>query len=125
MARVKRVTRGTSRPHLPKKQRRYKPGTVALWEIRRYQQTSELQVCKAPFSRLVRQIAVSFEQDTRITHSAVGALQEATEAYTTTFLEDRNLVIIYSKRVTVMSKDISLIGQIRGETENIIAKKRN
>ena len=108
----------------PKKPRRYKPGTVALREICRYQQTSELFVRKAPFSCLVRQIAVSFKQDTRITRSAVGALQEATEAYTTTLLEDSNLVTIHSKRVTVMPKDISLIRRIHGESENIVTEKR-
>jgi len=32
---------------------RYKPGTVALREIRRYQKSTELLMAKLPFSRLV------------------------------------------------------------------------
>ena len=33
---------------------RYRPGTVALREIRRYQRTTELLIRKLPFARLVR-----------------------------------------------------------------------
>lgn len=39
-------------PH--KKKRRYRPGTVALREIRQYQRTTDLLLLKLPFSRLVR-----------------------------------------------------------------------
>ena len=60
----------------------------------------------------------------RLTGSAVGALQEASEAYTTTLLEDIDLVTIHYKRVTVMSKDIFLIRRIRGESNNIVTNKQ-
>ena len=40
-----------------KKPMRYRPGTVALREIWRYQSTTELLIRKLPFSRLVREIA--------------------------------------------------------------------
>jgi len=36
-----------------KKKRRYKPGTRALQEIRRYQRSTDLLLRKLPFSRLV------------------------------------------------------------------------
>ena len=39
--------------------RRYRPGTVALREIRRYQKSSELLIRRMPFQRLVREIAHS------------------------------------------------------------------
>ena len=136
MAQIKHLHRGTSpgkppeeKPPLLKKQRRYKPGTIALWEIRHYQQTSELQLRKAPFSHLVREITgdmITPPSIMRYSSRAVGALHEASEAYMTTLLEDSNLVTIHSKRVTVMSKDISLIRQIRGETDDInIQQKGN
>lgn len=35
------------------KKRRYRPGTLALKEIRRYQKTTELLIKHAPFQRLV------------------------------------------------------------------------
>ncbi|KAL3762564.1 hypothetical protein ACHAWU_004806 [Discostella pseudostelligera] len=75
-----------------KKPRRYRPGTVALREIRRYQKTQELLIRRAPFGRL-----------------------EASEAYTTTLFEDSNLVAIHAKRVTCMPKDIQLIKALRRE----------
>lgn len=37
----------------PKQKRRYKPGTLALKEIRKYQKSSDLLLLKAPFQRLV------------------------------------------------------------------------
>ena len=40
-------TGGVKKPH------RYKPGTVALREIRRYQKSTELLIRKLPFQRLV------------------------------------------------------------------------
>lgn len=39
-----------------KKPHRYRPGTVALREIRRYQKSTELLIPKAPFARLVKEI---------------------------------------------------------------------
>ena len=48
-----------------KKPRRYRPGTVALWEIRRYQKSTELLIIrKMPFQRLVREIAQDFKKHT-------------------------------------------------------------
>jgi histone H3 len=40
-----------------KKPHRYRPGTVALREIRKYQKSVDLLICKLPFSRLVREIS--------------------------------------------------------------------
>ena len=60
---------------------RYRPGTVALREIRRYQKSTELLIRKLPFQRLVREIAQEFKTDLRFQGSAVLALQEASEAY--------------------------------------------
>ena len=66
---------GVKKPH------RYRPGTVALREIRRYQKSTELLIRKRPFQRLVREIAQEFKTDLRFQGSAVLALQEAAEAY--------------------------------------------
>ena len=105
-----------------KKPHRYRPGTVALREIRRYQHGTELLIRKAPFSRLVREILDDIQKgidnETRVdrwTSEAIGALQEASEAYTTSLFEDTNLATIASKRVTVMPKDMQLVRRIRGE----------
>ena len=103
------VTGGVKKPH------RYRPGTVALREIRRYQKSTELLIRKLPFQRLVREIAQDFKTDLRFQSGAVMALQEAAEAYLVGLFEDTNLCAIHSKRVTIMPKDIQLARRIRGE----------
>uniref|UniRef100_A0A667W8S1 H3 clustered histone 10 n=1 Tax=Myripristis murdjan TaxID=586833 RepID=A0A667W8S1_9TELE len=81
------------------KTHRYRPGTVALREIRRYQKSTELLIRKLPFQRLVREIAQDFKTDLRFQSSAVMALQEASEAYLVGLFEDTNLCAIHAKRV--------------------------
>ncbi|NWI36271.1 H33 protein, partial [Picathartes gymnocephalus] len=101
---VKRMEPGSSQP-----------GTVALREIRRYQKSTELLIRKLPFQRLVREIAQDFKTDLRFQSAAIGALQEASEAYLVGLFEDTNLCAIHAKRVTIMPKDIQLARRIRGE----------
>ena len=127
------ATGGVKKPH------RYRPGTVALREIRRYQKSTELLIRKLPFQRLVREIAQDFKTDLRFQSAAIGALQvnvfdyfflkktlaslshchslfqEASEAYLVGLFEDTNLCAIHAKRVTIMPKDIQLARRIRGE----------
>ena len=106
---------GTATGHRVVKPHRYRPGTVALREIRRYQKSTELLIRKLPFQRLVREIAQDFKTDLRFQSSAVVALQEASEAYLVGLFEDTNLCAIHAKRVTIMPKDIQLARRIRGE----------
>jgi len=103
------ATGGVKKPH------RYRPGTVALREIRRYQKSTELLIRKLPFQRLVREIAQDFKTDLRFQGSAVLALQESAEAYLVGLFEDTNLAAIHAKRVTIQPKDIQLARRIRGE----------
>jgi histone H3 len=98
-----------------KKTHRFRPGTVALREIRRYQKSTELLVRKLPFQRLVREVAQEFKSDLRFQSSAVLALQEASESYMVGLFEDTNLCAIHAKRVTIMTKDMQLARRIRGE----------
>jgi histone H3 len=102
---------GVKRPH------RYRPGTVALREIRRYQRTTDLLIRKLPFQRLVREIASEFpgKSDIRWQSTALLALQESAEAYLVGLFEDTNLCAIHAKRVTIMPRDIQLARRIRGE----------
>jgi histone H3 len=102
-----------------RKPHRYRPGTVALREIRRYQKNTELLIRKAPFSRLVREVAEEYGRQMnkvyRFQSTAVLALQEASEAYLIGLFEDTNLCAIHAKQVTIMPKDIQLARRIRGE----------
>ena len=113
---VKAPKGGVKKPH------RFRPGTVALKEIRRYQKSTELLIQKLPFQRLVREIAndiyvcpAHLRGKIRFQSAAVMALQEASEAYLVGLFEDTNLCAIHAKRVTIMPKDIQLARRIRGE----------
>jgi len=97
-----------------KKTHRFRPGTVALREIRRYQKSTDLLLRKLPFQRLVREIASEIKSDLRFQSSAIMALQEATEAYLVGLFEDTNLCTIHAKRVTIMPKDMQLAKRLRG-----------
>ena len=98
-----------------KKPHRYRPGTVALREIRRYQKSYELLLRKRPFMRLVREIGQAFKPDLYWQSSAIMCLQEAAEAYLVNLFEHSNLCSIHAKRVTIMPKDMQLARQIRGD----------
>jgi histone H3/H4 len=98
-----------------KKPHRYRPGTLALKEIRRYQKSTELVIRKLPFQRLVRELAQEFKTDLRFQSTAILALQEAAEAYLVGLFEDTQLCAIHAKRITIMPKDMQLARRIRGD----------
>ena len=105
-----------------KKRYRYRPGTVALKQIRQYQKSTELLIRKLPFQQLVREIASDSGViksplcgKVRFQSAAVMALQEAAEAYLVGLFEDTNLCAIHTRRVTIMPKDIQLARRIRGK----------
>ena len=102
-------TGGVKKPH------RFRPGTVALREIRKYQKSTELLIRKLPFQRLVREVGQDMKLNVKFQSHAIMALQEASEAYLTSLFEDTNLCAIHAKRVTIMPKDIKLARRIRGE----------
>jgi histone H3 len=97
------------------KKRRYRPGTVAIREIRKFQKSTELLIQKLPFQRLVKEVAQGVTSTPlRFQSIAILALQEASEAFLTGLFEDTNLCAIHAKRVTIMPKDMQLARKIRG-----------
>lgn len=117
-AQAKHVKYGGKSPRSekPKKTTRYRPGTVALREIRRYQKSTDLLIRKLPFQRLVREIAQEFRiDDVRFQKSALEAIQEAAEAYLVGLFEDTNLCALHARRTTITSRDLQLARRIRGE----------
>jgi histone H3 len=128
-ARARGAKGGIKKPH------RYRPGTVALREIRRYQKGTELLIRKAPFQRLVREIMLDLpykhlkgypelrssvntdQRARRMQSTALLALQEAAEAFMIGFFEDTNECAIHAKRVTIMPKDMHLVKRIRNLPE--------
>ena len=103
------ATGGVKKPH------RFRPGTVALREIRKYQRSTDLLIRKLPFMRLVREITQDYSTQMRWTKEAVVALQEASESYIVGIFEDSNLACIHRNRITIAPKDVQLARRIRGE----------
>ena len=99
-----------------KKKKRYRPGVVALREIRKYQKSTELLIKKLPFQRLVKEITNEVSSSPlRFQSMAILALQEASESYLIGLFEDTNLCAIHAKRVTIQPKDLQLARRIRGK----------
>jgi histone H3 len=116
------ATGGVKKPH------RYRPGTVALREIRRYQKSTNPLIPKLSFSRLTREIVQDtlgnkahkkmvgkkLEKPERVTSTMLMAAQEATESYITGYMQDVNLAALHARRVTVKDKDFTLVKELRG-----------
>jgi histone H3 len=113
------ATGGIKKPH------RYRPGTVALREIRRYQKCTDLLLRKLPFQRLVREISQDFKADLRWQASGIHGLQEAAEDYLANLYQDTNLCAIHAKRVTIQPKDMQLVRTIKNEKSNVSSDNNN
>ena len=88
-----------------KKAGRFRPGSVALREIRQYQRSTDLLIRKLPFQRLVSKAWL--------------ALQEAAEMYLVRLFGDSLECALHAKRVTLMPRDIQLAQRIRGERSRV------
>nr|AJD07116.1 CenH3 [Gossypioides kirkii] len=105
----------TPSPGKSKRPHRFRPGTRALQEIRKYQKTTNLLVPAASFIREVRAISYRFAPDiTRWQAEALVAIQEAAEDYLIQLFGDAMLCAIHAKRVTLMKKDIQLARRLGG-----------
>jgi histone H3 len=100
---------GVKRPH------RYRPGTVALRDIRKYQKSTDLLLRRLPFQRLVRELGRHCKEGLRFQSTAIMAIQAATEAYIIGLFQDTNLCALHARRVTILPKDMQLARRIRGE----------
>lgn len=96
---------------------RYKPGQLALKDIKKLQSSTELLIPKTRFHRLVREITQAYTTDEpyRYQIAALQALQEAAEAYLVYLFEDTNLCCVHARRVTIFPRDIQLARRIRCE----------
>uniref|UniRef100_A0A669DIY1 Core Histone H2A/H2B/H3 domain-containing protein n=1 Tax=Oreochromis niloticus TaxID=8128 RepID=A0A669DIY1_ORENI len=91
-------------PPVSPKKRKFRPGTRALMEIRKYQKSTDLLLRKAPFARLV----------TCESNFSTFLSSQAAEAFLVLIFSDANLCAIHAKRVTVFPRDIQLARRIRG-----------
>ena len=104
-------------PHLESNRSfRFRPGTVALRDIRRYQKSTKKLIPKAPFQRLVKEILVENQNGVaRIQATAVEILHEAAEHYIVEMFNKANDCAIHGARTTLMPKDLMLTKRIRSK----------
>jgi histone H3 len=110
---------GTGGSMAVKKKQRWRPGTVALREIRQYQKSTKQVIRKRPFLRLIRErgevvrLEAGMASGLRYERASMEMLQEMVEAWTVVLMEDAQLVAIHAKRVRVQCKDILLVARMR------------
>ena len=112
-------TGGINKPH------HYRPGMVALREIRSYQKSTECLIKRSPFQKLIREISQEYQictqglgtssMQVRFQSTAIAALQKAAENFIVGLFEDVNLLAVHAKRVMVMPQDVRLDLRIRGD----------
>jgi histone H3/H4 len=113
-----------------KKPHRYRPGTVALRNIHKYQKSTDMIIPRAGFMRFLKamvfeQLSLLGESDQakaiRCNKNAALSLQTCAEEYLTTLYHDSNLLSIHSKRKTLSAKDIQCIQVLRASNTGAVS----
>lgn len=99
-----------------RKPHKWRPGTVSIREIKKYQKSTDLLLRKLPFQRLVREVTGSFNPDLRFQATALECLQEACENYLVGLYEDSQLLALHGNRISIQAKDMSLAQRLRHES---------
>ena len=104
-----------------KKPRRYRPGTVALREIRKYQTTTDTLIPKLSFQRLVRETVSNICRSRgipsmRMQSTALLALQVACEDHVVDMFQKSQVAAIHGNRVTIQPKDIHFVQYLGGDS---------
>ena len=95
--------------------KRYRPGTLAIREIRQFQRSTDTLIKRMPFIRVVKEIMQDMNPEKRLQNTAASALLEASEYFIVGLFSDANLCAIHANRVTLLPKDVQLARRIRGE----------
>ena len=121
------ATNPTKKPH------RFRPGTVALREIRKYQKTGEFLVPRLPFMRLVREIAYTGKDgrvddnklQMRWTRDAIEALHEITENYLVKLFMNSQTLAVHAKRITIKREDMQVVRLVNGNIISTVGNQKN
>lgn len=98
-----------------RRRHRYKPGTVALRNIRREQKRTNLMIPRQSFNRIVREIGQEYKSDLRYSDSGLELIQMAVEHYLVKLFEEANLLAIHARRQTVQPNDLQAARRVRGD----------
>lgn len=105
----------------PRKPHRFRPGTRALMDIRRYQKSTDLLIRRAPFVRFAREICNDQSQTgpLRMQAKAFEALQAAAEDFVIDMLSDANLVAVADKRRGILHRDFVVAALVDKSRRNM------
>jgi histone H3/H4 len=98
-----------SKPH------HFRPGTVALRNIRKCQKTGQHILPRLNAERFIREICQDFKADLRFTELSIIQVIYFIEEYLVNILESANLCAIHAGRISVRPSDIQLTRRIKGE----------
>lgn len=106
-------TPAVTTPVKPKKRMRFKPGTVALREIRKQQKSTQNILQRAPFVRMVRKSTAQYGEQYKFSASAMSALQDLTEAYIIAQIKKAHTVALYTGRKSLKANDLSFVQNLQ------------
>lgn len=105
---VRKSDAGIKKPH------RFRPGTVAAREIRKYQKSTELLIPKVAVYRLVKDIlAEQGHPELRLSKKAAAYLQLALEEETLKQMQITNDSALHAGRITIQPKDMQHANRVR------------
>jgi histone H3 len=113
-----------------KKPHRFRPGTVAKREIKKYSNSVEDLIAHEPFQRLVREIASEIQisgqkQDPwRFEKSAIHAFKATAQDFLIRMFEDANVYAKHAKRQTVFKNDLRLFVMNQPDLKNYDSVKK-
>jgi histone H3 len=115
---TKPVAKKSSEPRIGgvKKPHRFRPGTVANREIRKYQsgtKATELLIPKAAVQRLVKEIMATRNAELRLGKKALALLQLALEDEVLKQMQITNESAIHAGRITIQPKDMLHANRVR------------
>jgi len=105
-----------------KNQHRFRPGTVAIRDIKKYQKLSDnLILAKSSFEKIIRSIFLqNSENDSniKISKNVFTIIQYYIEQYIVKLLYNSNFLAIHSNRVKLLPIDIAFISYLNNDTKN-------
>jgi histone H3 len=92
------------------KKHRFKPGTVALRDIRKLQRVyNHLVLAKSPFERMIREVLEKNGCQAKISKQVFTIMQYYLESYLLDIIHQSNLAALHANRVKMLPEDIDFV----------------
>ena len=95
--------------------KRYRPGQLALREIKYYKNNASFVIPISAIRRLCLEIGYDYKEKISFQLHAYRLLQEAAEWYLVRVFKDTNLLAAHARRITINTKDMVLTRKVSGD----------